>query len=181
MGMLEKFVDTLTKEEATLLEKFTVAKEATSGKILIEQGSKDRSLFFLLSGEYDIYQKLEIARAFHAVKIATLKAPVLFGEANLLCNQERNATVLVKSDSKYLELPYENFEMFIEKRPEVAIKIIAHAGSVVAERYAKQRTDIQDKLIADAENLQKGLLWVKKYMGNVQKCSPELAKKLFKI
>jgi hypothetical protein len=36
-------------------------------------------------------------------------------------------------------------------------------------------------MFAHAEDFQKGLLWMKKYMGDVQKCSAELANKLFKI
>ena len=179
--MLEKFILDLTKEEAATIEAYMQPKLASAGTVLIEQGSNDRNLFFLISGEYEVYQKLEIAHSFHALKLAGLTGPILFGEANLLCNQERNATVLVRSDCKYLELPYEAFEEIRESHPRIALKLITYAGAVTAQRYSDIHNKLQTKMFAHAEDFQKGLLWMKKYMGDVQKCSAELAKKLFKI
>lgn len=179
--MLEKFILDLTKEEASVIEACMTPKTAQAGTVLIEQGSTDRNLFFLISGEYEIYQKLEIAYAFHAVKIASLTGPILFGEANLLCNQERNASVVLKSECKYLELPFEKFEECKNNNPEIALKLVTYAGAVTAQRYSSLNQSIQNKMFAKAEDFQKGLLWVKKYMGDVQKCRPEIAKKLFKI
>lgn len=179
--MLEKFVTDLTKEEASVIEGMMTAKEAPAGRVLIEQGSHDRSLFFLISGEYEIYQKLEIAYSFHAIKIATLTGPTLFGEASLLSKQERNATVLVKQDCKYLELSEEGFEQLKESQPSIALKLVIYAGGIVAQRFTGLNNNLQKKMFAKAEDVAKGLLWIQRYMGDVQKCSPEVAKKLFKL
>ncbi len=179
--MLERFIPYLTKDEAEIIENLMVAKEAPTGTILIEQGARDRNMFFIVSGTYEVYQKIIIASAYHAVKIATTTGPTLFGEASLLSNQERNASVVVQDDCRYLELSYENFKELSNSQPDIALKLVTYAGSIIAERYLNLHNQLQDKLFADADNFQKGLLWMRKYLGDVQKCPAETAKKLFKI
>ena len=179
--MLRNFIEDLTKEESAKIESLMSAKTAVPGTVLIEQGSEDRNLFFIITGEFEVYQKLKIAAAYHVVKLASLKGPNILGEANLLSDNERNASILIKTECKYLELSYENFEKLKDSDPAIALKLVTFAGAIASQRYSTLHSNLQTKMFSEAEDLQKGILWMKKYIGDVQKCSPEIAKKLFKL
>jgi len=99
----------------------------------------------------------------------------------MLLDQERNATIIVSEDAKYLVLPFENFEKIKTEHPVIGVKLLEHLGAAVADRFLDQQYDLLDKLLSRANSPQKALADLREFVGEVKVCNRELAKKLFGI
>ncbi len=181
--MLEKLIPGLTPEEGQILKPYFKAKTAPVGSILIEYGQTDRDLYFLISGNYEIYRKIQYSNRLAALKVASLEAPLLLGEGNLLLQQERNATILVSRQAKYFMLEYDDFLKIRSEHPLIAIKLLEYAGHVMTKRFNELQNMVFTKLISNSPTLEIAKDRLKKFIasGDVVPCSPELAKKLFGI
>ncbi len=181
--MLEKLIPGLTPEEGQILKPYFKAKTAPVGSILIEYGQTDRDLYFLISGNYEIYRKVKYSNRLAALKVASLEAPLLLGEGNLLLQQERNATILVSRQAKYFMLEYDDFLKIRSEHPLIAIKLLEYAGHVMTKRFNELQNMVFTKLISNSPTLEIAKDRLKKFIasGDVVPCSPELAKKLFGI
>ncbi len=181
--MLEKLIPGLTPEEGQILKPYFKAKTAPVGSILIEYGQTDRDLYFLISGNYEIYRKVKYSNRLAALKVASLEAPLLLGEGNLLLQQERNATILVSRQAKYFMLEYDDFLKIRSEHPLIAIKLLEYAGHVMTKRFNELQNMVFTKLISNSPTLEIAKDKLKKFIasGDVVPCSPELAKKLFGI
>ncbi|MEC9292345.1 MAG: cyclic nucleotide-binding domain-containing protein [Pseudomonadota bacterium] len=181
--MLEKLIPGLTPEEGQILKPYFKAKTAPVGSILIEYGQTDRDLYFLISGNYEIYRKVQYSNRLAALKVASLEAPLLLGEGNLLLQQERNATILVSRQAKYFMLEYDDFLKIRSEHPMIAIKLLEYAGHVMTKRFNELQNMVFTKLISNSPTLEIAKDKLKKFIasGDVVPCSPELAKKLFSI
>lgn len=180
--MLEKIISNLTEEEAQFIEQQMQAKEAALGEILVAQGTTGQDLYFLIAGTCDVYRKMRLGGHVCALHIVTLEGPTLLGEANLLLNQERNATVVARDENvKYLILPHTGYLKIEKERPNVALKLLGHAGKVVASRFIQQNDSFQDRVINQEQDPQKGLAMLKKFSAGVKFCKPDTARKLFGI
>jgi CRP-like cAMP-binding protein len=181
--MLEKLIPGLTVEEGQILKPYFKAKTAPVGSILIEYGDTGRDLYFLISGNYEIYRKVQYSNKLAALKVASLEAPLLLGEGNLLLQQERNATILVSRQAKYFMLEYDDFLKIRAEHPLIAIKLLEYAGHVMTKRFNQLQGMVFEKLIASSQSLDSAKEKLKRFIssGDVVPCSPELAKKLFGI
>ena len=180
--MLEKIITNLTAEEAQHIEREMHAKEAKMGEVLVSQGSTDQDLYFVIAGKCDVYRKMRLAGHICALHVASLKGPTLLGEANLLLNQERNASVVASDDSvKYLILPLSGYLKIRKDHPNVALKLIEHAGKVVAARFIQQNDSFQDRVINQEPDPQSAMALLKKLSTGVNFCKPDMARKLFGI
>ena len=180
--MLEKIIINLTADEAAHIEEQMLAKEARKGSVLVSQGNNDQDLYFLIAGHCDVYRKMRLAGHVCALHIASLAGPSLLGEANLLLNQERNATVLASSEQvKYLILPLTGYLALRKNHPQTALKLIEHAGKIVAARFIKQNDNLQERMVNQAATPELALQMLKKLSGGVSFCKPETAQKLFGI
>lgn len=182
--MIEKLIPGLTEEEGQKLKPYFKAKTSPVGSILIEYGDTGRDLYFLIAGNYEVYRKIQFAGTkLAALKVASLEAPLVLGEGNLLLQQERAATILVSRQAKYFVLEYKDFLKIREEHPAIAIKILEYAGHVMTKRFNELQNMVFERLITDAPSLESAKERLKKFIssGDVVLCSPHLAKKLFNI
>ena len=179
--MLEKLLPELQPDDVKVLESACVMRSAPIGTVLIEQGSTNRDLFFLVSGGYEVYQKVSMAHRYFAIKIASLSGPLVFGEVNFLTATERSATVLISREAKYLRLPYEAAEKVCDEHPRIAINLYRATSRTVAERLIAHQQKIMERMIANASQPTQALLLMQQYIGEAKVCPPELAAKLFNI
>ena len=177
--MLEKLITEITTAEAEIIEEFCESKFAVRGSILVEQGRTNQDLFFLSEGEIGVYRKLRLGGKITAVKIADVHAPVLIGEANMFMEEERNASILVVEDIKYLHLSDKKFAELKAQHPAIAIKIMEYSGSVISKRYSDMLDHFQSRVVGESESPLKALETLKMCLGPVTVCSTETAKKLF--
>jgi len=88
-----------------------------AGRVLFHQGDQGESCYLIRSGQVEVIAT-EVDG--HSHSLATLKPPTLFGEATLITQTPRNATVRAIEDSELLVLSYTHLTELLEKEGNVA-------------------------------------------------------------
>lgn len=99
-------------------------------QLVIEQGAKDRSLYFVESGMLRVYRSDRDAR----MQLAVLGPGSVVGEATFFAPIVRNASVEAVEASVLWELSPDRFQQLAERYPEAAYRIAMGLGSVLSVR-----------------------------------------------
>ncbi len=100
------------------------------GHLLIAQGEKNRTLFFLESGNL----KVDVKTDSGLVHLAILGPGTVVGEGSFFSNLPRNASVAVYSDCKVWEMGLAQFAELSHQSPGVALALTQALGAVLASR-----------------------------------------------
>jgi CRP/FNR family cyclic AMP-dependent transcriptional regulator len=100
------------------------------GHLLISQGTQDRKLYFLESGNLKVDVKTDAG----FVQLAILGAGTVVGEGSFFSHLSRNASVVAYSDCKVWELSPSDFEALSKKFPAVALSLSMALGAILAIR-----------------------------------------------
>jgi CRP/FNR family transcriptional regulator, cyclic AMP receptor protein len=100
------------------------------GHVLISQGTQDRKLYFLESGNLKVDVKTDAG----FVQLAILGAGTVVGEGSFFSHLSRNASVVAYSDCKVWELSPSDFEALSKKFPAVALSLSMALGAILAIR-----------------------------------------------
>lgn len=179
--MLEKLLPNLSAEDLDVIRPMLVEKKAPRGAILLEMGKDDRDIYLVSEGTCEIYQKFFIAGKLFALRVASVNAPLMLGETNMLLGEKRSAAVVVSADTTYYVLPYEKVQEIKEQHPAIAIKFLEHIAAMVSRRFTNQQTNMRDKLLHSVDSPNMGVKYLRRFIGDVHVCSPALAKKLFNM
>ncbi len=116
---------------STHLMPFTVAQ----GQVLMEQGSKDTSVFIVETGQLSVhYQDM----ATSAVQLAMVAPGSVVGEGAFFSGEQRNATVTAMAPSKLWRLSPQRFQDLSRRHPAVALGLVLALGSVVSRRLGNR-------------------------------------------
>jgi CRP-like cAMP-binding protein len=179
--MLEKLLPTFSADDMAVLKPLLIEKTAPRGAVLLEMGKEDRDLYLVVDGTCEVYQKFFIAGKLFALRVASIEAPLMLGETNMLLGEKRSAAVIVSTDVKYYVLPHKAVESLKTDHPHVAIRLLEHIASTVSRRFTLMQTNMRDKLLHSVDSPNMGLNYLRRYIGDVHVCSPALAKKLFNM
>lgn len=102
------------------------------GHLLIGQGSQDRNLYFLESGNLKVDVKTD--KGF--MQLAILGAGTVVGEGSFFSLQPRTASVVAYSDCKVWSLKREDFDALGKKHPTVALALAMALGAILATRMS---------------------------------------------
>ena len=129
----KRFVDlipgaqTIPAREIAAIDSLTTPVEIEEGRVLMRQGAPGNEALFVLEGE------LLIERDGEAV--AVVGPGSIVGEAALIANQPRNATVTAASDVMAMAMTRREFATIIDRCPVAARRIletaVGRAGSNV--------------------------------------------------
>lgn len=115
-----------TDEELRKVAAFAQSKEVDEGKVLTKEGGYSRELMAIEEGTAEVSRDGE--------KIADLKQGDIFGEAGMLDDEMRSATVTATSRMKLITMGHFEVKRLKKDAPEVYGRIQA----LVEERKAKQ-------------------------------------------
>jgi CRP-like cAMP-binding protein len=115
--------------------------EFTTGTTLLKEGAEGSEAFFLMSGKVKVLKSIAGKEAF-PVALLDAKDHPFFGEAALLQNDVRSATIRCESDGRCLVLQRRDFEIFCHDHPNWALPIIRKIGCVILERLHHANNDI---------------------------------------
>ena len=108
----------------------------TSGKVLIEQGSNDRTLYFIEGGTLSVHYKDEKSR----VRMALVGAGSVLGEGAFFSHQPRNATVQASGDCKLWCLTSMRFQELANRHSPIALELtMAMAGVMTRRMYIRPK------------------------------------------
>ncbi|QHE88682.1 Crp/Fnr family transcriptional regulator [Hydrogenophaga sp. BPS33] len=100
------------------------------GQVLLEQGVKDRTVYFVESGSLTVHY--EDAR--DRVRIAVVGAGSLLGEGAFFSHLPRSATVHAGSDCRLWCLTPLRFRELATRHPEIALELTVAMSAVLARR-----------------------------------------------
>lgn len=106
----------LSNERINWLAKHITKKTVPQNTIIFKQGDRGTECYLIQSGEIKLFTKSQ-----EEVKdIATLKTPMLFGEATLITHSPRNATALSITECEVFVLEHSYLSELIETEQNVA-------------------------------------------------------------
>ncbi len=100
------------------------------GQVLIEQGVKDRTVYFVESGTLTVHYEDSRER----VRIAVVGAGSLLGEGAFFSHLPRSATVHAGSDCRLWCLTPLRFRELSSRHPDVALDLSVAMSAVLARR-----------------------------------------------
>lgn len=100
------------------------------GQVLIEQGVKDRTVYFVESGTLTVHYEDSRER----VRIAVVGAGSLLGEGAFFSHLPRSATVHAGSDCRLWCLTPLRFRELSTRHPDVALDVSVSMSAVLARR-----------------------------------------------
>lgn len=116
---------------AGYLQTFTME----TGQALIEQGSKDTTMYIVEAGTLNVYQNTETGQAAH---VAIVTAGSCIGEGAFFSRSPRNATVQAASRCKLWSITPMRFNELSNRHPAVALAVVMALGSVLARRLSSK-------------------------------------------
>jgi CRP/FNR family transcriptional regulator, cyclic AMP receptor protein len=111
---------------ASYLQPFTMEE----GQALIEQGSKDTTVYLVESGTLNVLQTDDIGHA----QVAMVGPGSCIGEGAFFSRMPRNATVQAATRCKLWSITPMRFTELSNRYPPVALALVMALGSVVARR-----------------------------------------------
>jgi CRP-like cAMP-binding protein len=100
-----------------------------AGKVLVEEGTRGRELFLIVSGTAEVKRK--------GRKVATLGAGSHFGELALIDRRPRNASVVSSTDMTLLVLHQRQFNSLLEQVPSLSRKLMGAMAQRLREQDAR--------------------------------------------
>ena len=102
------------------------------GQVLIEQGARDRTLYFIESGHLSAHSEDEHAN----VQMALVGAGTVLGEGSFFTRQPRRATVYASTPCKMWCLTAIRFKDLSQHHSPIALELALAMGSVMAKRLS---------------------------------------------
>lgn len=103
-------------------------QEIPAGQVLFKEGERGSFMYVLMSGTAEIMVRDKV--------IETATAGAIVGEMAIIDDNPRSATVLAKSDCRFLPIERERFIFLIQQKPEFAMHVIR----VMVDRLRKTDT-----------------------------------------
>ena len=116
----------------TTLGSFMHPFPMNKGQILIEQGARDRTLYFVESGHLSAQSEDEHAN----IHMALVGAGTVLGEGSFFTSQPRLATVYASSPCKMWCLTQNRFKELSQHHSPIALELTLAMGSVMAKRLS---------------------------------------------
>jgi len=102
------------------------------GDVLIEQGTPDRSVFFIESGAISVHR----VSSKEQMRLAVLTSGSVVGEGSFFSRQPHSANVVVTGAGRVWRLTAIRFAEMSNRQPNMALEIAMALGAVIAKRMA---------------------------------------------
>ena len=102
------------------------------GDVLIEQGTHDRSVYFLESGAISVHR----VSSKEQMKLAVLMPGSVVGEGSFFSRDPHSANVVVTGAGRVWRLTAVRFLEMSNRQPNLALEIAMGLGAVIAKRMA---------------------------------------------
>jgi CRP/FNR family transcriptional regulator, cyclic AMP receptor protein len=90
--------------------------EVAAGQALFKEGERGNFMYVLMSGTAEIIVR--------GIVIETAMPGAIVGEMAIIDDNPRSATVMAKTDCKFLPIERERFIFLIQQKPEFAMHVI---------------------------------------------------------
>jgi histidinol-phosphate aminotransferase len=143
------FLHLLSQDQMTKLFSFGKIRKVSSGKTLIEEGTKKPIILGLLEGSCQVY-KLTSERGLNQFREVVLQhtiAPAIFGEMSFLEDSLHSTSVVTTTPCILWELRPEAFQKFLNGDVNLGTFFKQSLSCVVAQRLRKTEMALAAKLV----------------------------------
>ncbi len=133
----------LSAPELQLLAELTRERRFAEGEVVFEEGDLGDSLFVIVSGEVEVLRKGPDGAE---RVIATLRAPLFFGEMSLVDKEYRSATVRAKSQAELLHLSAENLNTFRKHHRDGFTFVVINIARVLSSRLRETNAKLAARM-----------------------------------
>ncbi|GAB6070208.1 hypothetical protein JCM30760_13050 [Thiomicrorhabdus hydrogeniphila] len=120
-------------EECEVLSAAFTQKKLTIGDVLFEEGTRDETLYLLVTGKLEVLKVLSNNMTIH---IDTLKEGSMTGELSFIDGNTHTMRVVAKKDSEVLLLHKDAFENLVEQHPMLTYHVMR---SILRYSHVMQR------------------------------------------
>ena len=131
----ESMINPLTNAQWEILSPYLSQTNLGASQVLFQQGSQERTLFFVESGSLSVHFEDEQQR----IRLAIVGAGSIVGEGAFFSHRPRSATVQAVSACKLWSLASIRFTELCNRQPTVAVALAMAAGSVLAKRLGNRK------------------------------------------
>jgi CRP-like cAMP-binding protein len=110
----------------------TIPRTLTASEVLVESGGADRSVHFVVAGEFDV--GITYVDGLSMSPVAKIGAGSVVGEQSFFDGNPRSANVWAVSDGQVLTLPFHAFERLAAADPPLARDLVFALGRVLSLR-----------------------------------------------
>ena len=128
----DAFALTFNAQQWETLAGYLQPIETGVGDVLIEQGTPDRSVFFVESGAISVHR----VSSKEQMKLAVLTAGSVVGEGSFFSRQPHSANVVVTGAGRVWRLTAIRFAEMSNRQPNMALEIAMALGGVISKRMA---------------------------------------------
>jgi CRP/FNR family cyclic AMP-dependent transcriptional regulator len=128
----DAFALTFTVQQWETLAGYLQPIDTGVGDVLIEQGTPDRSVFFIESGAISVHR----VSSKEQMKLAVLPSGSVVGEGSFFSRLPHSANVVVTGAGRVWRLSAIRFAEMSNRQPNMALEIAMALGAVLAKRMA---------------------------------------------
>lgn len=125
------FFNGLTRQDLEKIAPYLEWRQVPAQTILIEEGARGDSMYFIESGKVLISKK---GRAGQTQGITILSSGDFFGEMSLLESQPRSASAMTLEDTQVISISGKNFFTWLRRDPKKTLLILINGLRTVSER-----------------------------------------------
>ena len=178
-SQLNALLPQLSADAVKLLMPYLAQFDAETGRVLVKQGDHSTDVYFLLSGKFSVFEKIQINRSDVVLNVATFPGPGVLGEVSIMTATERTATVIVIERAECLVLTRDKFNALLKVNPQIGIELLQAFGAIMYGRQAAFQNKVRANILRESLSIEAGIAKLARYTGRVSRTSPVLAKKLF--
>lgn len=131
------------EKDLSTLEDFSTSRALSAGETLFHEGEEADSFYIIVSGTMQVKKS---TRDGNEEALTTLGSGTFFGELSMFhkesATEKRSATTHAVETSKLLEVPYKEFEAFLEKSPDAARHFYKNIAIHLASRIRQTSEDL---------------------------------------
>jgi len=176
---LNALLPQLSADAVKLLMPYLAQFDAETGRVLVKQGDHSTDVYFLLSGKFSVFEKIQINRSDVVLNVATFPGPGVLGEVSIMTATERTATVIVIERAECLVLTRDKFNALLKVNPQIGIELLQAFGAIMYGRQAAFQNKVRANILRESLSIEAGIAKLARYTGRVSRTSPSLAQKLF--
>ena len=178
-SQLNALLPQLGADAVKLLIPYLTQLDAETGRVLVKQGDHSTDVYFLLSGKFSVFEKIQINRSDVVLNVATFPGPGVLGEVSIMTATERTATVIVIERAECLVLTRDKFNALLKVNPQIGIELLQAFGAIMYGRQAAFQNKVRANILRESLSIEAGIAKLARYTGRVSRTSPSLAQKLF--
>ncbi len=130
----DAFAPALNAQQWEMFGTYLQPLDLPAGQILLDQGSQDRSIYFVESGALSVHAIGSTGK----MQLAILNAGSVVGEGAFFSHLPRSANVIATGASRLWRLTPIRYSEMANRQPALALEIVMALGAVIAKRMVNK-------------------------------------------